>query len=438
MADVRPFRGVTYDPARVALDSVISPPYDVISPRQQEAYYARDPHNFVRVILNRAPGAERYHAAARDLEAWLEESVLRRDPEPSFYVHRVTFDVPRTGGSTRVSRTGLLAAVRLEPWAAGAVRPHEHTMPGPKQDRLSLMEATHADTEPIWVFHPDPGRELIGALEAIAAEPPTLHATFRPVANVPGAESVESHELWRVSDPATVAQLARVASAVPLYIADGHHRYETALHHAQQAGGGPEDASRFKVMLLSAMEDPGLLVLPTHRLVKLPAGHTLGELLGGLMSWGWVSEQPAGLGDLVARLATPSPPGTLGFGLIAERRHTYLEGVVPAAELAGLAPSIAALDVGLLHNGVLRPLLGIGEAELAAGVVVAYSRDAAEVEARVRQGEFDLGILTRAPSLAQVQAVADAGENMPQKSTYFWPKPASGLVMMLQPPGEVP
>ncbi|MGI8609765.1 MAG: DUF1015 domain-containing protein [Candidatus Dormibacteria bacterium] len=436
MADVRPFRGVTYDPSRVDLASVLSPPYDVISPQQQQAYYARDPHNAVRIIFNSTPGEGRYSDAARQLGDWLADGVLRRDSEPSFYVHRETFDVPGLEAVTRMSRIGLLAAVRLEPWSTGAVKPHEHTMPGPKQDRLELMRATQADTEPIWVFHPDPERTLLAALEALAAEPPDLAATFRPVPNVAGDGSAETHELWRVSHPATVARLRDAASSAQLYIADGHHRYETALHHAGEVGGGPDDASRFKLMLLSAVEDPGLLVLPTHRLVRLPAGRTLGEFLGGLLSWGWTTEQPAGFGDLVARLRPPSPPNRLGFGLLAERRYTYLEGPIPAAEVADLAPSLAALDVGLLHQGVLRPLLGIGPEQLAAGDLVAYSRDALEVQERVTNGDFDLGILTRAPTLQQVQAVADAGENMPQKSTYFWPKPASGLVMMLQPPGE--
>jgi uncharacterized protein (DUF1015 family) len=436
LADVRPFRGVTYDPARVDLAAVLSPPYDVVSAAQQQAYLARDEHNFVRVILNQSAGEARYAEAAAALRAWIADGTLRQDPNPCFYVHRATFDVPGADGPTRMSRIGLLAAVRLEPWATGAVRPHEHTMPGPKQDRLELMRATGADTEPIWVFHPDPGRALLQALEAIAAGPPDLAAAFRPVPGLDGAEAVEGHELWRVSHPATVDRLARAAGATQLYIADGHHRYETALHHAGEVGGGPNVAPRFKLMLLSAIEDPGLLVLPTHRLLRLPAEHSLGEFLAGLRSWGWVSEQPAGLTELLARLGRPAAPGNLGFGLLSEGRHSYLEGAVPAAELTGLAPSIGALDVGVLHHGVLRPLLAIGAEQLAAGNVVGYSRDPWEVQELVRAGTYDAGILTRAPSLQQVQAVADAGQNMPQKSTYFWPKPASGLVMMLQPPGE--
>jgi len=437
LADVRPFRGITFDPDRVDVALALSPPYDVISPSQQEAYYQRDPHNAVRIILNRGAGDARYTEAAAELRTWLAEGALRQDDAPAFYVHRQTFEAP--GGEAapiRTTRLGLLAAVRLQPWASGAVRPHEHTMPGPKQDRLSLMRATQADTEPIWVFHPDPGRQLLGALEAIATEPAHIAATFHPVPNTEGEESAESHELWRVSHPATVARLAAAASAVQLYIADGHHRYETALHHAEEVGGGPDDASRFKVMLLSAGEDPGLLVLPTHRLLRLGPGQSVGEFLATLQEWGWQTEQPATLAGLLQRLARPTAAGVLGFGLLAGGRLSYLEGRVPSAHVADLAPSIAALDVGVLHAGVLQPMLRIGQEELAAGEVIGYSRDAAEVVEKVAAGTYDLGILTRAPTLAQVQAVADAGENMPQKSTYFWPKPASGLVMMLQRPGE--
>jgi uncharacterized protein (DUF1015 family) len=392
----------------------------------------------VRIVRNAAEGDARYTDAAGALRDWLASGALRRDAEPSLYVHRHTFEVAGRDGTAAMSRLGLLAAVRLEPWSTGAVKPHEHTMPGPKQDRLALMRATQADTEPIWVFHPDPERAVLSALEAIAAEPPHLDATFEPVPGVKGAERPERHELWRVSYPATIERLVRTASAVQLYIADGHHRYETALHHAEEVGGGPDDASRFKLMLLSAAEDPNLLVLPTHRLVRLTGGASLGSLLASLDQWGWSTEQFASLDDLVDRLRQPTRPGILGFGLLAERRFSYLEGAVPAEQLAGLAPSIAGLDVGVLHQGVLRPLLGIGEEELAAAEVISYSRDAREVAELVRRGDFDLGILTRPPFLGQVQAVADAGQNMPQKSTYFWPKPASGLLMMLQPPGEAP
>ncbi|MFN2463504.1 MAG: DUF1015 domain-containing protein [Candidatus Dormibacteria bacterium] len=432
MADVRPFRGVTFDPARVELSAALCPPYDVISPVQQSAYYERDPHNVVRIILNRAEGPARYAEAALALRSWTEEGTLLRDPEPAFYVHRQGFQMQSAAGERRVSRLGLLAAVRLEPWSSGAVLPHEHTMPGPKQDRLDLMRATGADTEPIWVFHPDPGRRLLRLLEFIAATPPTLTAQFSPVAAVAAEVVSETHELWRVTEPDTVRSIAAAASAVQLYIADGHHRYETALVHAEEMGGGLDDASRFKLMLLSAAEDPGLLVLPTHRLLRLRAPYNLGRFLGELRTWGWLTEQPATLADLESRLAGPAAPGALGVGLVAEGRLSYLEGAVPPEHLAELAPSIRDLDVGLLHQGVLAPLLGFGAQQLAEGRDIAYSRDTAEVVELVRRGEYDAGILTRAPSLAQVQAVADAGENMPQKSTYFWPKPASGLVMMPQ------
>jgi uncharacterized protein (DUF1015 family) len=440
VADVRPFRGVTYDPAAVDPAAVLCPPYDVISPRQQEAYYARDGRNFVRVVLNRDEGAMRYTGAATALHAWLDEGVLRRAGAPAFYVHRHTFKAPTgvTGiaAGTETTRTGVIAAVRLEPWSAGAVRPHEHTMPGPKADRLELMRATAADTEPIWVFHPDPGAAVRDALATITEAPPTLVADFTPEPSSEERPDPERHALWEVSDPAEVRSLQASLSAVQLYIADGHHRYETALFHAEEVGGGPDDASRFKVMLISPMEDPGLLALPTHRLVKLPPGRTLGDLLARLRTWGWRSEQPATLTALLDRLARPPALNHTGFGLLAERRYGCYEGMIASPEVELLPRALRTLEVALLHQGILGPLLGIDAAVAAAGTHLAYSRDPLEVRDRVVRGEFDLGIFLRPPLLAQVRDVADAGENMPQKSTYFWPKPTSGLVLALQEPGQ--
>ena len=432
MADVRPFAGVTYDPTRVDLARVLCAPYDVISPAQQQAYLRRDPHNAVRVVLNPAPGEQRYPEAARELQSWLANGILRRAGRPALYVHRHTFESP---GSGRISRTGLIAAVRLEPWASGAIRPHEHTMPGPKQDRLELMRATHADTEPIWVFHPDPTGEMRRRLEAATMAEPVLDVEFQAEPDTGEAGPAERHQLWAVEDPAEARGLAAMAGALPLYIADGHHRYETALFRADEAGGPDDAATRFKIMLLSAAEDPGLLVLATHRVVRVDP-----EVMHGAMTHlaedGWTNENIADLAGMVARLALPAPPGRLGFGVFTRGRFGYLEGAVAGPAISQLPPSIAALDVGALHDGILRPLLGIGPEELAAGERIAYARDAAEVEARVRNGEFDLGILMRPPTLAQIEAVADAGESMPQKSTYFWPKPPSGLLMALQEPGS--
>jgi uncharacterized protein (DUF1015 family) len=433
LADVRPFAGVTYDPGRVDLSRVLCPPYDVISPAQQAAYAAREPHNAVRIVLNPAPGDQRYAEAAAAVRAWLEDGVLRRAERPALYVHRHRFEL---AGSGEIARTGLIAAVRLEPWASGAIRPHEHTMPGPKEDRLQLMRATKADTEPIWVFHPDPAGELRGRLGQVLLREPLLSAEFQPEPAADEISTPESHQLWAVEDPAEIVDIANVAAAGPLYIADGHHRYETALFHAGESGGPDDAATRFKVMLLTAAEDPGLLVLPTHRLVRLPSGRRLNEMIAELHRRGWSDEEMPGRQALLARLDAPAAVDRVGFGLFGSGRRTYLEGTVAGPDADVMPQSIAALDVGLIHEGVLRALLDIGPEELASGRDVAYARDAGEVEERVSTGEFDFAILMRPPTLRQIQAVADAGESMPQKSTYFWPKPASGLVLALQEHGS--
>ncbi|MFN2465514.1 MAG: DUF1015 domain-containing protein [Candidatus Dormibacteria bacterium] len=436
MADVRPLRGVTYDGDRVELGDVLCPPYDVISPAQQAAYYAREPHNAVRIVLNSAEGDARYSAAAAALREWLGDGVLRRAEAPAFFVHRHSFQVPGRDDTSRISRVGVMAAVRLQPWTDGAVKPHEHTMPGPKEDRLRLMRATAADTEPIWCFHPDDDGAVGQVLNAITAEAPGIAVTFQPVPGVDESAPAEVHELWEVSHPATIARLGNALAAVQLYIADGHHRYETALHHARELGGGLDDATSFKLMLLSSAADPGLLVLPTHRLARFAPNHSLAEMMRRLEERGWRTDAVGDLATLEARLLEPTAPALLGVGIFAGGRFTYVEGTVESAATAALAPSLANLDVAVLQEEILGPLCGIGQAELADAELIAYSRDSKEVVARVTAGEFDLGVFVRPPTLAQVQAVADAGENMPQKSTYFWPKPASGLLMMLQPPGE--
>ena len=412
---------------------MLCPPYDVISPAQQAAYAARDPHNAVRIVLNPAPGDQRYAAAAVALRDWLDEGILRRGENPAFYVHRHTFQL--AGGGEGV-RTGLIAAVKLEPWASGAVRPHEHTMPGPKEDRLKLMRATQADTEPIWVFHPDPDGELQGRLGEVRRRTPLLIAEFRPETAGGEIAEKERHEIWAVDDPVETAELRAAAGAGALYVADGHHRYETALFHAEESGGPDDAPTRFKVMLVTPAKDPGFLVLPTHRMVRLPAGRHLEAMLAELEGRGWSSQELPGREALLARLGTAPVAGRAGFGVCTPGQWMYLEGVLAGPDIDGLPPSIAALDVGQVHEGVLRPLLGIGQEELAAGQAVAYARDAREVEKRVSAGEFDFGVLMRPPTLSQIKAVADAGENMPQKSTYFWPKPASGLIMALQEPGQ--
>lgn len=412
---------------------MLCPPYDVISPGQQAAYAARDPHNAVRIVLNPAPGDQRYAEAGVALRAWLEQGILRRADRPALYVHRHKFEL---GGSGEVARTGLIAAVRLEPWASGAIRPHEHTMPGPKEDRLQLMRATQADTEPIWVFHSDRGGELRGRLGQVLLREPLFSAEFQPEPAVDEISAPERHELWAVEDPAEIVDITNVARTGPLYIADGHHRYETALFHAGESGGPDDATTRFKVMLLTAADDPGLLVLPTHRLVRLPSGRHFDEMIAELRRRGWSAEGPSGRQALLARLDAPAAVDRVGFGLFGSGRWIYLEGTFSGPDVDVMPPSIAALDVGLIHEGVLRALLGIGPEELASGRDVAYARDAAEVEQRVSTGEFDFAILMRPPTLRQIQAVADAGESMPQKSTYFWPKPASGLVMALQERGS--
>jgi uncharacterized protein (DUF1015 family) len=259
---------------------------------------------------------------------------------------------------------------------------------------------------------------------------PALGCTFTPEPASAEPARDELHELWPVRESDGEEVLDALAGQ-KLYIADGHHRYETHLAYANEAAPSPDSAAAHKIALLTPMEEPGLCILPTHRLVRLPPGRSLASMHAGLRGWGFTVEQPQGLQALLARVKQPARREAFGFGLFAEGRCTYLEGRLPAALTDNQRPPVAKLDVSLLHHAILEPLLGVDGVLVDHAELIAYSRDPLEVQERVVSGEFDAGFFVRAPSVAAVKAVADAGQSMPQKSTYFWPKPPSGLITAL-------
>ncbi len=263
MADVRPLPGIRYaDAAHLA--ALVTPPYDVISPEAQAHYYARDPHNIIRLELGRDESGDddldnRYTRAAAAFAEWRRAGVLQQD-DPSLYLYEQRF----ASGGQRYTRTSLLARVRLEPWDAGVILPHERTLSKPKDDRLKLMRACAATLSPIMALYDDPAGELASLLETLRAEPPL--ASFSDDAG-------EEHRLWASQDAAHAAQVAAFFTERQIYIADGHHRYETALTYRDEIRAlrhelAEDDAVNFTLMGLSALEDPGLAVLPTHRVLR--------------------------------------------------------------------------------------------------------------------------------------------------------------------------
>ena len=400
MAVVSAFPGLRYDPARVgAMASVVAPPYDVISPAEQAALYDRSPYNAVRLILPREP--DRAAAAARTLREWLDARVLVADAEPALYVYSQRFTLP---DGRALVRDGVICRLRLEDFSSGVVRPHERTFPGPKADRLALMRATGAYLSPIFGLYARAGESLRNLLGPLGG----------PALDVTDAAG-ESHTLWRVTDAEQIDRFRAALAPETIYIADGHHRYETGLAYRNELGGGGDSA--WIMACLVNMEEEGLVILPTHRLVRAPR-RVDPAALAAVLEGAFAVE--------VLREPGTRPAGTID--LVLPERCLRLRATPGAASRLAAAPAVVrSLEVTVLRDALLAPL-GIRAEELA------FTHDDAEALAAVAAGEATAAFLVNPPSMETVREVCHAGEVMPEKSTYFYPKLADGLVMDLVGP----
>jgi uncharacterized protein (DUF1015 family) len=392
MAVVEPLAALRYDQSRVGDPGlVLAPPYDVISPAEQNELYARSPYNVIRLILPR--GADRAASAGRTLREWVEQRILVRDAVPAIYVYSQRFTL-HDGTSHR--RDGVLCRLRLEEFSRGIVLPHERTLPGPKADRLAIFRATGANLSPIFGLYARRGervRDLIGKLGA-------------PDVDVDGW-----HQLWAVTNAAVIARFQAALADETVVIADGHHRYETALAYRDEQPGNA--AAQYVLAYLANMEEEGVVILPTHRLVR-----------GAL---------PLAAADLEARLRAdfdgrPLPDGVRrGAGeidvVMPDRRLRLRARASAQARLAGLPAAVRELDVALLRAAILEPLLRL-DAE-----ALDFTHDDDEAIEAVTTGRAGAAFLLNPPTLAQVRGTCLAGEVMPEKSTYFYPKLATGLVL---------
>ena len=415
MAQFTSFRGLRYDDSRVELGKVLCPPYDVIKGAARDELLAQDPHNIVAVELAARYGEqatpEQYGHSAELLKQWTQEGILKRD-DAAFYLYEQEFEVPGTGQTKK--RRGVLGALTLEPFGKG-VQPHEHTLSGPKADRLNLLRATRTNTSPIFGLVRDDDGWIDGLIQNyVETTPPSAQAT---------TEDGVVHRLWRVLDDETVNGLEAAFENESVLIADGHHRYETALNYLNETGNenGGENAV---MMLCVSMQDDGLIVLPTHRVVKNVEVGELKAKLGELFS----VQSLSSLEDLEGVLG--QDVGTTQIGLILPDEFALLtlkEGDKPMDGTKSDAYN--ALDVSVLHQLILERELGIDADKLAAGGYVVYTIHASEAAKYVQGGEANAAFLLCSSPVAQVQEVADAGDKMPQKSTYFYPKLVTGLVL---------
>ena len=437
MATVRPFQGIIYDPRRVDLGKVVAPPYDVISPEDRQRYYEQDPHNVVRLIsgeVRPTDNAEdnKYLRAARFFADWQRDGILRRESEPAMYVYRHDFVDP-TSGAAR-TRTGILAVVELEPFGSG-ILPHERTHARAKADRLSLTRAVGANLSPIFALYDDPKSAVTRTVTSITAGPPDLALT---------AEDGDQHTVWSTTTTQDFRDLASVLSRSRLYIADGHHRYETALNYRnkmrlEHPEAPPDAAFNYVLMLLVEVNDPGLTILPTHRIVHDLEGFDGERLIQALRAQYAVQDYPDRAALLTAMQA-PIAAHRLGLALLTPlplgggsgRGPAYMTIDIPKAPTYD---PVSGLDVSVLHREILQGELGLEDELVEEERHLSYSRDLVAVLDRVERGSAQAVFLLRPPAVSDVAAVAQAGQVMPQKSTYFYPKPASGIVFNPLDPG---
>ncbi|CAB4340319.1 unannotated protein [freshwater metagenome] len=421
MADVRPLNSLRYDLDRVGgLEAVLSPPYDVIDPAQRAELAARSPFNVVGIDLPEpaTAGGDPYEHAATLLAEWQQAGALVRDEEPSFWI--LTQDYLAPDGNRR-TRSGFLAAVKIEEYGAGKIRPHERTHPGPKEDRLRLTRATKTNLSPIFALYSD---ATGGARATIAAE----------TESGPYGEQIDEdgtiNRLWRVSDLDAQAALSAALDPAELLIADGHHRYETARIYADEIGGdGPH---RFVMMDLVALEDPGLSVFPTHRLVSGLAddperANALRETIEACFEITELSSTdelpPNGL----------SADGRLQFGYLDSRHKRPLRLVlrdqsIADEALADFPPPYRKLDAAVLEALILKGPLALSEDDISHFNGLGYSRNDEEALALLDSGEYDAAFFLSGAPIEQIQEIAAAGVNMPPKSTFFTPKVPTGLL----------
>ncbi len=430
MADVRPLHALHYDLSVVGtLGDVVAPPYDVIDAAQRAALIARSPFNVVAVDLPRAPTAGKggadgqesveseradpYRAAGELFESWQLQGAVVRDSEPAVWAHTQRYTGP---DGVEQTRRGFFCRVRIEEYGPGRVRPHERTHPGPKEDRLRLTRATRANMSPIFSLYSDPSGAAWEALEPATAQAPWGEAT--------DAQGTV-HRLWRVADERVIAAVQGAAHDSELLIADGHHRYETARAYAEEVGG--EGDHRYVLMCLVALEDPGLTVFPTHRLVRSLDPARREALAAALRRDFEIAEVPEG------ELAPSPGAGPLQLGYIdsdAKRplRLTLKDQAIADAALPGYSQAYRHLDTGVLEALLLKGALGLSDEDISHLRDFRYARDAREALELVRGGEYDVAFLLRPTPVAQVRDVAGAGENMPPKSTFFFPKLLTGLL----------
>jgi uncharacterized protein (DUF1015 family) len=428
MAEIAPLTPLRYDLERAPLAAVLSPPYDVVSDKERAELVARHPANVIRLELPEGEGDAKYENAAAQLADWVSAGILVRDSEPAFYRYDQSF-LPPGGGSQTITRRGFLAAVRLQPFADRVVLPHERTLSGPKEDRLKLLRATRTQVSPGFMLYSDPRGELDSPLETGSvltefATPDGIH-----------------HVLAKVTARDAIVAVVDALRKATLLIADGHHRYETSVAFRDEQDRTTPNAlsdgeHKYFMTFLVNGDDPNLVVFPTHRLIHSLARFDLDELLTKAQPLFIImrrDDKPQAE-ELLAWLAKDAPTHP-AFVVVAPDGRAAMLALKQSVDLAAhptlgaLHPALRTTDVAVLHSGVLEHLMGITREAQALKTNIRYPQDARAAMTELRAGKGQALFLMSATPVSQVRAVAEAGEVMPQKSTFFHPKVPTGIAL---------
>ncbi len=436
MAEIAPFRGLRYNQEMVPdLAQVVIPPYDVISPEEQQTFHERSPYNFIRLELGLPTPEDSsednpHTRAAAWMKQWTQQGILVRNPKPSIYCYELDY---KNGSGAVKTRKGFICVLRLEDFSSGRVRPHEKTFQTIKDERLALMQACKANLSPVFALYPDSNEEAYSALASGRRGDPA--ASFTDFAGM-------THRLWPVTDQPVLEEVRKLTLDKPIFIADGHHRYETALNYRnalreRYGSGNPNASYEFIMVYLTDMNEPGLTILPTHRLLRNLGHGDCERLVERAKSYFHVERFESEKGELRWKEAIKAgglrKDTTIGF-YCKDAASVYVltanrDVVSSLLARQGTPLPLRTLDVVVLDQVVLRDLLGLSDQFLANERNISFMHDFAEALDAVKSRRFDAGFFINHPRIEQVGEIASAGLIMPHKSTYFYPKVISGLVI---------
>lgn len=419
MAEIKPFGALRFTPKAGKIEQLTCPPYDIISEDERKEFLKTNEHNIIRLELP-VDGTDPYKQANAVLNTWLEEKILESDNTPGLYLYKETF----TSGGREHSVMGMVCMVKLEEFEKGVVLPHENTLSKAKTDRFNLMCATGCNFSSIYCLYFDDGGKIYPNLEGQAVGTPLLD--FKGWDNV-------THQVWRITDPEVIEKISGLFAEKKLYIADGHHRYETALNyrnHLRKTQGDSPRPADYVMMTLTNIEHPGLLVFPTHRVVRDIESFDKASLIDACREHFDVKSMS--VDELTTEMTASEGRGEKVIGLVLPNEHYLLrlrEIEVMKKFLPDVSQATRELDVSILHTLILERILGIDKENMANQINLFYTRVLDEALSAIPEGKGNCSFLLNATKVDEIAAVSAAGEKMPQKSTYFYPKLITGHLM---------